>query len=555
VYLKLAGGTVHDPTNHVDGETKDIWIRDGKIVAAPDSNESNVKTIDVAGRVVMAGAVDMHCHIAGPKVNTARKMQPEQTRAFAQQRQEIASGALHSGSLASVPSIFTTGYKYTGLGYTTCFDAAISPLAARHVHHEFNQIPNVDTGFFSLVGNNHFVMDCVAKGDQVGLESFLGWLMNRVGAYAPKLVNPGGVELWKQSRDGNAKDLDQVVDGFGVTPRQIIQSVTKASNSIGLPHPVHIHTNNLGMPGNWETTLETLKSVDGLKAHLTHIQFHSYGGGDADASSVCSKVQPLAEYVNAHKNVTVDVGQVMFGKTTSMTGDGPLGHFLQNVSGEKWYSADTELESGCGVSPIEYKNKNFIHALQWAIGLEWYLMVDDPWQVVMSTDHPNGGSFLAYPQIVRLLMDRAFREEMLSKVNKRVLKHSSLADLDREYSLNEIAVITRAGPARCLGLVNKGHLGIGADADICVYDPNPDYQAMFELPRMVIKAGQILVDDTEIRQTVSGKTIVANPNYDQQRDDQIETWFDQHYSLSADSYGVDATEFPRIDSSSSDSIV
>jgi formylmethanofuran dehydrogenase subunit A len=78
---------------------------------------------------------------------------------------------------------------------------------------------------------------------------------------------------------------------------------------------------------------------------------------------------------------------------------------------------------------------------------------------------------------------------------------------------------------------------------------------MFELPRMVIKAGQILVDDTEIRQTVSGKTIVANPNYDQQRDDQIETWFDQHYSLSADSYGVDTTEFPRIDSSSSDSIV
>ena len=550
-YLKLSRGTVYDPTNQIDGEVRDVWICDGKIVEAPagELKQGEVKTIDLAGRVVMAGAVDMHCHIAGPKVNTARKMQPEQTRAMAQSRRGESGNAnwLHSGSLASVPSIFTTGYKYTGLGYTTCFDAAVSPLAARHVHFEFGQIPNVDTGFFSLVGNNHYVMNCVANGDDVGLQSFLGWLMNRVGAFAPKLVNPGGVENWKHSHTGNASDIDQTVDGFSVTPRQIIQSVTKAANAIGLPHPVHIHTNNLGLPGNWATTMETLKSVDGLKAHLTHIQFHSYGGGGSEESSLCSKVAPLAQYVNAHKNVTVDVGQVMFGRTTSMTGDGPLGHFLQNVSGEKWYSSDTELESGCGVSPIEYKNKNFIHALQWAIGLEWYLMVDDPWQVVMSTDHPNGGSFMAYPQIVRLLMDREFRAEILGSVSRKVLKHSGLADLDREYSLSEIAIITRAGPARILGLTNKGHLGVGADADICVYNPDDNYERMFSLPYLVIKAGHVLVEDTEIRQTISGNTISAAPDYDQARDAEIESWFNKHYSLKAEHYGVAADEFPGRD--------
>ena len=551
MYLKLTGGKVYDPTNHVDGVVQDIWICDGKIVAEPQTgNQSkpSIRTIDVSGRVVMAGAVDMHCHIAGPKVNTARKMQPEQARAGIQQRKSIENGSLHSGSLGSVPSIYTTGYKYTGLGYTTCFDAAITPLAARHAHLEFGQIPNVDTGFFALVGNNHFVMECVAKRDKDGLESFLGWLMNRVGAFAPKLVNPGGVELWKQTRAGNAKDLDQSVNGFDVTPREIIHSVTRAANSLGLPHPVHIHANNLGMPGNWETTLETLKAVDGLNAHLTHIQFHSYGGGNEQEDSLCSQVGPLAAFVNAHSNVTVDVGQVMFGRTTSMTGDGPLGYFLQNVSGEKWYSGDTELESGCGVSPIDFKNKNFIHSLQWAIGLEWYLLVDDPWQVVMSTDHPNGGSFLAYPQIVRLLMDKDFRREMISQVNQRVLDHSVLADLDREYSLSEIAVITRAGPARILGLKDKGHLGVGADADVCVYDPSDNFQQMFELPRMVIKAGQILVDDTEIRQTVSGRTIVASPQYDRQRDSKIEDWFNDHYSLHSRHYGIDKSKNQRIKS-------
>ncbi len=96
-----------------------------------------------------------------------------------------------------------------------------------------------------------------------------------------------------------------------------------------------------------------------------------------------------------------------------MTGDGPLGYYLSNVYKTKWFSAETEMEAGCGIAPIEYKNKSLINALQWAIGLEWYLLVEDPWRVVMSTDHPNGGSFLAYPQIIRLLMDRTWRRDVL----------------------------------------------------------------------------------------------------------------------------------------------
>lgn len=535
MYQKITGGTVYDPANGTDGQTQDIWIRNGKIVHPPEDQHADVSTIDVTGMVVMPGAVDMHCHIAGPKVNTARKLQPEMTRQ-----------AIESGDMANVPDIFTTGYRYTGLGYTTCFDAAISPLAARHVHQEFSQIPNLDTGFFVLVGNNHYVMDCVSKNDGPGLEAFLGWLLHRSGGFAPKLVNPGGVELWKQRHDGNARDLDQDVEGFNTTPRKIIEAIVRASNSLGLPHPAHIHCNNLGMPGNWETTLETMKTLAGQKAHLTHIQFHSYGGGGEEETSLCSKVEHLAEFVNQQNELTVDVGQVMFGRTTSMTGDGPLGHYLHQISGEKWYSADTELESGCGISPIQYRYRQFVHALQWAIGLEWYLMVEDPWKVVMSTDHPNGGSFQAYPQIIRLLMDRDYRSEKLAEVNPKILQHCSLADLDRQYTLNEIAIITRSGPARILGLKHKGHLGIGADADITVYSPDANFEKMFSVPRWVFKGGQIVVDDYEVRNVVEGHTLALAPSYDLNRNGLIESWFDDHYSLKAKNYGIRSDEFRRV---------
>lgn len=536
--FKIAGGTVYDPANGVDGQVLDLWIQDGRMVAAPSDPATRPdRTLDASGLVAMPGGIDMHCHIAGPKVNVARKMRPEEKR---KGEKVVRTATTHSGTMGSVPSTFATGYKYAALGYTTAFDAAIPPLAARHAHEEFADTPCIDKGFYVLMGNNHYIMKCLEQKEPEKLKAFVGWLLSAAKGYAPKLVNPGGVEEWKSRQAGNVSALDSVVQSYHVTPRQIIQGVTRAANELRLPHPVHIHGNMLGMPGNWNVTLDTMQALEGMQGHLTHIQFHSYGGGDADENTFNSKVAPLADYVNAHPNITIDVGQVLFGKTTSMTGDGPLGYYLSKVYKSKWFSGDTEMEAGCGIAPIEYKNKSLVHSLQWAIGLEWYLQVTDPWRVAMSTDHPNGGSFMAYPQIIRLLMDRNYRHEALKAVHPAVRERSSLADLNREYTLNEICIITRAAPARILGLKHKGHLGPGADADITIYSPDADKEKMFELPKYVIKAGQTIVENGDIRDPVDGQSLFVECDYDPGVEPDIAEWFEKYYSVRFRNYPVDA---------------
>jgi formylmethanofuran dehydrogenase subunit A len=538
--LKIADGTVYDPANGVEGVVQDLWVRDGKVIRPPSDSHPDA-TLDAAGYVVMPGGVDMHAHIAGPKVNVARKMRPEDKRRAPPVRRTPLT---RSGTTGSVPSTFATGYLYAGLGYTTAFDAAIPPLGARHAHEEFHDTPVIDKGFLVLFGNNHYVLRQVAAGDMEKLRAYAAWLLNAAKGYGIKLVNPGGVEVWKEG-GGNVTGLDSSVEMFDVTPRQIITSLAQTAMDLGLPHPVHIHCNNLGLPGNWTTTLETMRALEGRRAHLTHIQFHSYGGGPDDQGSFRSHAQALADYVNEHDNLTVDVGQVLFGETTSMTGDGPLGYYLHKVTGRKWFNADTEMEAGCGIVPITYKDKSFVHALQWAIGLEWYLLVKDPWRVAMSTDHPNGGSFLAYPEIIQLLMDRSYRQEMLKRVHPRVRERCLLKDLDREYSLAEIAIITRAGPARILGLKNKGHLGPGADADITIYSPGADKRAMFALPRYVIKAGEIVVEGGEIRRDSYGQTLHVSPAYDEGVVPDIKKWFESHYTIRFANYPVDAEYLSR----------
>ena len=126
--FKISGGYVYDPINNIDGQVHDIWIQDGKIVAPPrDPFVRPNQHLNASGMVIMPGGIDMHSHFAGPKVNAARKMRPEDKRnAEKVERTSIT----HSGTMGSVPSTFATGYKYAGLGYTTAFDAAAASITA-----------------------------------------------------------------------------------------------------------------------------------------------------------------------------------------------------------------------------------------------------------------------------------------------------------------------------------------------------------------------------------------------------------------------------------------
>ncbi|HEY2146374.1 MAG TPA: amidohydrolase family protein, partial [Pirellulales bacterium] len=162
----------------------------------------------------------------------------------------------------------------------------------------------------------------------------------------------------------------------------------------------------------------------------------------------------------------------------------------------------------------------------------------DPWRIALSTDHPNGGSFLSYPRIIRWLMDRGSRTETLATIHPKVRRRSQLAQLDREYTLREICIITRAAPARLLGLPTKGHLGPGADADVTIYTPSADFQQMFEMPRHVIKARQVIVENGESRAQPLGKTLHVATEYDRAIEPHLAEWFNQHYSLRFSNYAV-----------------
>ncbi|MFX0072842.1 MAG: formylmethanofuran dehydrogenase subunit A [Candidatus Hermodarchaeota archaeon] len=564
--LIIKNGIVYDPLNGIDGEKKEIHIKDGKVV---EKVSGDAKVIDASGMIVFPGGVDLHSHIAGAKVNAGRAFRPDDKPPEANLKRTKTT---RSGTGFAVPSTWKIGYRYAQLGFTTVAEPAMPLLEARHTHEEFLEIPILDKLAFPLFGNNWFVMQYVKNNDIEKLAAYVQWILKSTKGYAVKIVNPGGVENWAWGK--NCESLDDEVVHWGVTPRQIVESLAKANELLELPHSIHVHCNNLGHPGNFKHSIETFEVPKNIEIkregrdtnfHCTHLQFNAYGG--TNWGNFQSGASDVAEYINANKHLTIDVGQVVFTKyaTTTMTGDGPWEFALHHLGGMspwgvkpgvKWINGQVEGESGSGVVPYFFSPKVAVNAIQWAIGLELALLIKDPFKIALTTDHPNGAPFTTYPIVFKWLMDRSSRKDMLENVvSKKASEATTLPDIDREYTLSELCVVTRAGNAKTLGLTDRGHLGVGAIGDVAIYKLDPNnyngaaIEKAFSNAAYTIKEGQIVVKDGDITAAPMGALIRAEGKikdsiYEALIEDVKVRWRD-HYSINFNNYAVQDAYAPK----------
>jgi len=520
VLTRIAGGRVIDPANGRDG-IGDVWVRDDRIIDAPHDARADT-TYDAAGKIVMAGGIDIHSHIAGWNVNTARLLLPEFHPAAARRPAETP--------LSQVGwTTFETGRLYAAMGFTTVVEPAVSPHHALHAHLELADTPIIDKAILTILGNDDYLLGLLrAKESGAAIRDYVAWTLEMSRGLGIKVVNAGGAAAFKENV--RSFSFDDVVPSYGVSSRQIVKALQHAVNALGVPHPLHVHCNNLGLAGNVETALTTIAAAEGLPLHLAHLQFYGYGKqGERQFSSAAA---PLAEAVNASASVTIDVGQVMFGQTVTISSDVLRQFNARNqAQPNKWLIVDGDA-NGVGIVPYNYKRKNFYNAVQWAVGLELFLLIADPWRVFLTTDHPNGAPFTTYPDIFALLMSRDLRAQWLAELPPAAVAVTTLPAIAREYSLTEIATMTRAAPAKLLGLSDRGHLGAGALADVAVYENGADRARMFRAAALVFKDGELVVRNGALTHCRWGRALTVQPECDRAIDRRMKTYYEGRYGLS-----------------------
>src|SRR5580704_3253465 len=250
--ILLKGGRIVDPLNGRD-EIADLWIEDDRIVAAPPGRLAD-KVHDVSGKIVMAGAIDIHSHIAGGNVNTARLLLPELHRSRTAPMLPLATAKW---------STYETGVIYAGMGFTTVVEPAVAPHQALQAHLELSNIPIIDKATLCILGNDDFLLGLLRDSEgPAAVADYVASTLAATHSLGLKCINAGGAEAFKYN--ARTFSLDDVVPFYGVTSRQIVEGLQQALIDLRVPHPLHLHSNNLGIPGNVATALATIDAARGL---------------------------------------------------------------------------------------------------------------------------------------------------------------------------------------------------------------------------------------------------------------------------------------------------
>ena len=505
----IKNGLVFDPLNKIAGEVKDILIQDGRIVEK-FSDESDVRSIDANNKTVIPAALDIHTHVASQQVNWARLIGANNS-----EFKEIWKGL----------TLDYIAKSYIANGYTFILEANVFPSLARQTIFNFKNLPVLDKAML-LNASNLWPLELeFQRGKIDNMAVFLSDLLSITKGFGFKVYNPFESESW------NFKDLRKDVSTKGrlynFSALDVYENLTKANEHLGLPHSIHAHIEGyeqIKAKNNLFTILNKIKSL-GLEPnshqdsklkrsqifHIAHASAYNVDGNNSE----------LINSLNEDNNIDVDLGFIGFDKINPLiTSDRRLINSLLKDNGDEngiaLISSAVESEGDTFATLRNFDKKNIQDCILWANGIDIALKVDNKWQLQFSVNYPNYSNINNVPEIATWLVSKDARDKFMTGMNKEFLKNNTLQDNDKTLTFNEFIILTRASPAKSLGLGNiKGSLCEGADADLNILDLNindidisKDYERLrnaLSNIEYVIKSGEIIKHKEKINLTHQGK--------------------------------------------------
>ncbi len=455
--LLLRGARVVDPLNHLNG-IADIGIADGHIAAVGrDLDEAARETIDLTGLVVQPGIIDSHVHL---------------------------------GTMWGSPF----GHRMLArAGVTTALDMA-GPLDDVLEH-----IPAYGAGLNIAI--LQFASPPFTFQTNAPSRSEMQTLIER-------------------SLDDGALGVKLLGGHYPLTP-----AVSATLVQTALEHRAYVawHAGTSEHGSNIEGMREAVEMAGGHPLHLAHINAYCRGAIRNDIA----EAQEAIELLKTNPNIICE--SYISPKNGTRLTCSEDGRIQSKVTGN-CLRAFGFSEDRAGVRAALLAEKAF--AVYDAGGYSELMTGERALEYWEAHNTDVGGSFNINPPIPRILLaqakraDSSFVVDALSTdggcIPRNVLLSQglSLVKLD-VLSLTEYAQKTSLNPARMLRLKQKGHLSVGADADITVYNlATQSPVATFVAGRKVLWQGELLGHGATVICTERGeaslkrralRTIVVDP--------------------------------------------
>lgn len=407
--LIIKGGTVIDSQNHINGKF-DIGVIDGKVAEISPEIDPNLgrRILNVKGKVVLPGIIDMHIH----------------------------TGFTGKGGRVAM----TMAVK---AGTVTAMDCA-GPL------HEFYDF-SINNG----TGMNMICLQMIRPG----------WNVRGVEPFENEIEN-----LIDKSLDDGALGM-KLLGGHYPMTMEATQRVVEVANKKKAYVAFHVGTTENGV-GNFNSFKDAIKISEGLSMDLVHV--NSYCRGQILGDPVIETLEALS-IIEAHPNIFSESYLAVFSGTPvkctngELESNGPknslsMGGYEGNERGlrkailDGWASVvaqrgdeNVRLTGQEGIEHFESEGTDVTGT---------FPVTPASTRFLLATQKGKSGRFI---------IDAIATDGGSIPRNFIVEKGTALVRMDM-LTWEEFITKTSLNPARIFGFKDKGHLGIGADADITVLE-------------------------------------------------------------------------------------
>lgn len=443
--LLLRTAHVVDPLNHVNG-IADVAVTDGKIAAVGRELTGEAKeTVDLTGLVLQPGIIDSHVHL---------------------------------GSMWGSPY----GPRMLAMkGVTTCLDMA-GPL-----DDILNNVPEYGAGI------------------NMAILQFASPPFTFKNDHPTKTEM---VELIDKSLDDGALGVKLLGGHYPLKP-EVSSLLIKTALERRAYVAWHAGTSEHG--SNIEGMKEAVEMADGYPLHLAHINAYCRGAIRPELEETLQAIDLLK------KNPNIFCESYISPKNGTRLTCFPDGKIQSKVTGNCLRRFGF-TEDADGVRKALLAGKAFV--VYDAGGYSDLMTGEEALKRWEAAGTDVGGSFNVNPPIPRIMLaevkrdDGSFVVDAISTdggcIPRNVILSQglSLVKLD-VLTLTEFAQKTSLNPARMLRLKNKGHLSVGADADMTVYDyATQEPKASFVAGRKVLWDGKVVAKGATVISTERGQKAI-----------------------------------------------
>lgn len=450
----IKNAKVFDPKSNVKGDKMDILVQNGVIVDKLD-HENEAKIIDATRLIAFPGAIDLRSYWYSPLLNYIR------------------ARAIEEENFIGIPALSEVQHQYLEHGFLTVCESEGSMVNSKLTVQNMCKNSLLDHLFILELGSNWSIFSDLQQTDKIdNISIVISTLLRNLKGYGISISAPYHQQFWKLLKTPENPDKVPIL---GLNPKNVFKDLLKANLQIQPNSSTFIQPYEIENETTEQDTIKLLKELcENLPKNTNYSVKHPVHLSLAN-HYFTKELKDVIQLYCENDMFEMDVSPLVFGLNRPLLTN--LRNFAIDASlksKKPITTIDFEFDTELYITTRNLKNPDQKDFLIWFNFLAILLQLkklNRMDKISLCSNAPMNLCLTDIPYVFNWLLNTSSRNEILKMLSSSTLDLNLLLDGSNTLNLYDIANIISYNPAKSLRIDNrKGHLGVGADADICLFN-------------------------------------------------------------------------------------